>query len=135
MREFKFRAWHKVEKVMAKVELLNFEFQLADLHITHDWFIDNVNFSDIELMQYTGLKDRNGKEIYEGDIVSVKTEDPNICYIGYIDFNGGAFYFNSKKKFFDGEHYTDETLLSNFVSVCEVIGNIYENEELLKQKE
>lgn len=79
--------------------------------------------------QYTGLKDKNEKEIYEGDILKIKSEFDNteiICDIIYLD---GAF---RTKKFMFGSYY--DCLYYCYANDCEleVIGNIYENSELLK---
>lgn len=81
------------------------------------------------LMQYTGLKDKNGKEIYEGDIVNCKEYE---CY-GKItwDEDCAAFYFEILQE--DGT-FIDEWLY-DYIDELEVIGNIYENPELLEVEE
>ncbi len=78
-------------------------------------------FYDNELMQFTGLKDKNGKEIYEGDIFSLG--DLNILYV--CDFDNG---------YFGGMQHGNKSRvgLAYWESNIEVIGNIYENPELLK---
>lgn len=92
---------------------------------------DKITWSVLEqtVGQYTGIKDTNGKEIYEGDIIRIKSEFDNteiICEIIYLD---GAF---RTKKFIFGSYY--DCLYYWYANDCEleVIGNIYENSELLK---
>jgi len=89
----------------------------------------NVNLFDIgdlpnvELMQYTGVKDKNGKEIYEGDIVILNdAEEENRCVVKY---KYGSYIL------IDGDLRED---LSNVeAKFLEVIGNIYENKNLLEE--
>lgn len=74
--------------------------------------------------QYTGLKDKNGKEIYEGDIVKIDKED----YKYIVKFYDGCFVGINK---YD-EHYEQAKILGNlFTLELEVIGNIHDNPELL----
>lgn len=63
MREVKFRAWEKNMKIMMPVE--NIDFLTKQINTNSLWRM----FHEIELMQYTGLKDKNGKDIYEGDVL------------------------------------------------------------------
>jgi uncharacterized phage protein (TIGR01671 family) len=91
----------------------------------------SIDYSEeYEIMQYTGLKDKNGKEIFEGDIL--KLQYPlNYGYAGIhnkeiivvISFDNGCFWFK-------GDGYTDCNW--HFYNEYEVIGNIYEHEDLLK---
>lgn len=117
-RPIKFRAWDKVSSKMI----------VTDFHITCFGIVwnahnphDEVNY---ELMQFTGLKDKNGKEIYEGDVLRIGTS-PNAYPIYY---DGEKAWFTTCKK---DNSYLD---VGNW-SHAKIIGNIYENPELLNQPE
>ena len=77
-----------------------------------------------ELMQYTGLKDKNGKEIYEGDIVQGRIKDEGIDVKGIVVYCECGYYFIKDK---------DDEVEICIISDLEVIGNIYENPELLEE--
>lgn len=134
MREIKFRAWDKNEKIMSdtfKISDTEVYYQEGVFLLMHD-DLDNI---EIEIMQFTGLKDKNGKEIYEGDIVErvydfTKSNKPlkTIDQIIYED-NWGSFAFMNKTKI--GQGYS-RIYSGHKVFPFEVIGNIYENPELLK---
>jgi hypothetical protein len=121
MREIEFRAWLKRYKEIAKVDLLGKNKILSG----RCWF----DFKDIELMQYTGIKDKNGVKIFEGDIVKVygRTFDNalkyNISKVIYLDSQFALYIYN---QYF--------AIYSDLCSNYEVIGNIYENKELLEAK-
>ena len=111
MREIKFRAWNKVEKVMMKVNTIYFCFEKGDVATLDLNDGSNEYIQIMELMQFVGLKDKNGVEIYEGDVgYAIRTKDKKRMLItfgmahAYIDY---------------------------FIGPYEIIGNIYENPDLL----
>ena len=77
MRDIKFRIWDIENKEMLEVQELDFEptFYGGRIAIRPDQYSDYFDSEDMILMQYTGLKDKNGKEIYEGDKVYIIPED------------------------------------------------------------
>ena len=123
MREIKFRAWHKEEKIMG--EVLGIDILHKEIFFSNG-DVDCCGFADlkyIELMQYTGLKDKNNKEIYEGDILL----DRNNKKPYKVIFKNGSFRAEFEGDF--EEHSFD--LIDVVAQGCEVVGNIYENPELL----
>jgi len=111
MREIKFRCWHKTEKSMLKPD--DKYGTTRDL----DCVVYYMQGQPVELMQYTGLKDKNGKEVYEGDIVRVAHDayESPICVISIKNLVAGDFMLDEAE-----------------VKEAEVIGNIYQNPALLK---
>lgn len=70
-REIKFRMWHKKSKKMFDVESINFKDRIVNIWNSGMYSLSTFCLDDVILMQYTGLHDKNGKEIYEGDILKV----------------------------------------------------------------
>ena len=124
MREIKFRVWHKADEKMYEV------YGFAQ----NKWFLKGKQFpmpnGAVVIMQYTGLKDKNGKEIYEGDLLTDYGEAPPL-YVEYSEKHG-AYCFVDK---FDPSGTVYYTPLMIYYEQMEVIGNIYENPELLEWKE
>lgn len=118
MREFKFRILEKANKKLYFYSLD--EIFKTDFFKTHD-------FKEFEISQYTGLKDCKGREIYEGDIVKFWVD-------GYAKSRTAKVKFNTERGrwilFATIGHHID--LTAEKASKCEIIGNIYENKELLK---
>ena len=136
MREIKFRAWDKINKDMFNVESINFQ----ERRVYKDT-VSYRNFEDIDLMQCTGLKDKNGKEIYEGDIVKFKDcsidGTKEFYNIGVIEREGKRDELVISQLIFEKSYFTENYMdfINETFELSEIIGNIYENPELLKEKE
>lgn len=129
MREIKFRVWDEEEKTMWRHENIGYiNFYDKVIWLRHGGFLD-MDYNPCTLMQYTGLKDKNGKEIYEGDIVSLFYE----TQISEVRFNSKYGCWEVKVQL--SIHSQGWDLLGNHLGESEVIGNIYENPELLEVEE
>ena len=127
MREIKFRAWHKEKKEIVDVEEIDFMNKVIN-YIDNDYEnnrqeIRGAYFEDVELMQYTGLKDKNNKEIYEGDVLSNGNDEKPYKVI----FENGSFRAEFEGDFEEYSFY----LIDIVAQHCEIVGNIYQNPELL----
>lgn len=132
MREIKFRAWDTVEKKMKLPTLLRLSRDLPYTDDNNNGKVfqmqcngqENVEYFNgrIELMQYTGLKDKNGKEIYEGDIIEYKS---------IYEWEKQPIK-KAEVVFEDGMFCPPGVIMD--LSRSEIIGNIYENPELLEKE-
>ena len=139
MRDLKFRSWDKITKQYYAVKGLEYdddgnldEVYLAGLKISESNPVFNLRKpSDVILEQSTGLKDKNCKEIYEGDIIREKWFDEDVRLgenrVGKVEYFTDGFVC-----WFVGGRLMQLGMLVG--SHIEVIGNIYENKELLKEK-
>ena len=129
VREIKFRAWLKDEKRMAKVhEVSFFDDKVFTIATIDNFYADD----EFKLMQSTGLKDNNGVEIYEGDIVKHKYMCDGIFYTEAVIYDKNYASFGLKAN--SGTIFYFVELNDDALSSLEVIGNIYENPELLGGK-
>ena len=124
----KFRAWLKKEQKMDN-EIDHISWLEDELYCIGDGITYMVLAEDLVLMQSTGLKDKNGMEIFEGDILAVEADDGVIILKVSWDDEHALFVIKTKK-------FNEETALVELVDdnsyPFEVIGNIYENPELLE---
>lgn len=114
----KFRAWDKKDKAIRDVTHIIYMYESVVLNVERTFY--ERTFCEIELMQSTGLKDKNGVEIYEGDIVENIYKE-----IGFIKNCNDALCFSRKERNF---------YLSGIGAgrPFKILGNIYENPELLE---
>lgn len=146
MRKIKFRAWLNYEEHMIDWENLHLETGENGLFIWVGDDLDN-NFgsaegeSDFELMQYTGLKDKNGREIYEGDILEITPKNrehyPEKSVFFVVSTQtlwGYDFYWKHVSGYDCSTHIT--RIDDNYEQLLnvEIIGNIHEHPHLLKEE-
>lgn len=142
MRDFKFRAWDKVYKTMIyNIQRIYDGLSDEDSGIDQDklyasnlsksCFGYNLNDPDIEVMQFTGLKDKNGKEIYEGD-TGKSWYDRSLIWEVYWNDDDARFWLRSGIREYGDMNCSDDLEAGVNWLEFEVIGNIYENPELLK---
>lgn len=127
----KFRVWHNELGRMMSIKNMWFQdSRIEELELNDAVMNDYITVSpdEIELMQSTGLKDKNGKEIFEGDIVDYKGREAVVKWHGSY----ASFIY----RFVDGlqERVSEWDPLFLACYHFEVIGNIYENQELLEVK-
>ena len=141
MREIEFRAYIKDKKQIVDVIDINFMQETIGYMNKADTKYTYAYFKDIELMQYTGLKDKNGKKIYEGDIVKLKELNYNYEWTAIVEFgNPNSEYvwgWNLKPITKDVGWNLDILCWVEMPigASCEIIGNIFDNPELLKEKQ
>lgn len=125
----KFRAWMKSLKWMCDVTNISFDSKFVDIcqqGDTERYTEMSVEFDEITLMQSTGLFDRNGKEIFEGDILDYRGRKALVRWHGsYASF---IYRFVDELQ----NRNTEWKPLYLAYMKCEIIGNIYENSELLE---
>ena len=129
MREIKFRAWDKKLKKWTNYSISNIDGTLIDFLNKETGFWESDRGGErFTLCQYTGLKNINEKEIYEGDIVRA---------LGFSKWIGVAKYSDKNQAFvfecIDKNYSRNIVFMSQFDKSFKILGNIYENPELLEE--
>ena len=132
----KFRAWYHKHESMYSVASIDLALECITV-LEDDYVFD---FEEVALMQSTGLKDQNGVDIFEGDIVKIKQQEPIDKYIpnnsnNEIVYKDSAFCVKETWKISDIQWPIVAGLYYKVSEEFEVIGNIYENPELLEVAE
>lgn len=133
-REIKFRAWDSKEEIMWTPELSIERYSSKYLNLatgviipgtSGDWG-DNEIKIDIDIMQYTGMRDKNGSEIYEGDICTIFIKQLTIPISLPVEYWASGFCVWMRNKDGVANIYLDD------IDVIQVIGNIHQDPELLR---
>ena len=130
MRTIKFRRYDYLENKMESIRTMNFDMKTNECIYTTNNFSNGARSpSASPLLQFTGFKDLNGREIFEGDIIKYVNQLYKVEF-----FNGGFFLRGSTK--YDGEsdlvygiHFSD---MADLEKHCEIVGNVFENQEMFK---
>lgn len=137
MNNLKFRAWDKANKEMLKIDVIDF-FLKGIRVLEHNGNSFFMKFSDVEIMQSTGYKDKKGTEIFIGDIVKIYIEDREEHKVYYalckvvFDEETSTTKLEIIERFCDMLMPPKYLYLKNVEDIV-VAGNIYENKELLRK--
>ena len=119
----KLRAWHKNIGKMFEVSFIDFDTKLIGLNIDLEIII--FDFDDVIIMESTVLKDKNGKEIFDGDILHGKDDEGDFWDIVKYDKDNAVWIRGFV-------YYSSPINISENVETLSVVGNIYENPEILR---
>lgn len=148
----RYRMWNRITSQLHLVDGLYFDDKEAEC-VDDDNVLRFVSFKNVELMQSTGLKDKNGKEIFEGDILKFNDEWNEYCHEGYVDgsveginfvevVRGEACFEFGKTKYPDSslfilmedEHLNFKDFIRSEDFEFEIIGNVWEDGDLIDGK-
>lgn len=125
----RYRAWDKIHKTMYEADdVVSIDIEKKQVYVKTPFFeqLSCYNFRDIDLMQSTGFRDKNGKEIFEGDII----DSTGGFMTGVVEFREALGMFVSNLV-----EYNNFEHLCNVASSRKIIGNIWEHPELAEVKQ
>ena len=131
----RYRAWNKATKEMHEVDdIVSIDFEKKQIYVKTLFFnqLNHYVFDAVVLMQSTGLRDKNGKEIFEGDILKVTNLS---SWLEVVSFNNNKAMFVSKEVKREVEETPLYDLFNTDIFEVEIIGNIYTNPELAEVKQ
>jgi len=130
---FKYKVKFEIDGKVEIFDVANLDIERGQIFFKREdgqYYNIGIGCEDVELLQCTGLKDKNGKLIYEGDIVKTITQPNIIENVGIVKWD------NKSAQFLRTSNLESEDLVSFWWNdTVEVIGNIYENPELLSEVE
>ncbi|MDY4024804.1 MAG: YopX family protein [Enterococcus avium] len=125
----KFRAWWIQDEVMTHIDTL--EFLQGGIRVSDGCWHEKFLGDEVILMQSTGLKDKNGVEIFEGDVVNY--DDGEFSYIGSVKKDCYQFYINGIEPV-DSYDFIDVSNTFDGTTSLTILGNIYEDKGLLEAR-
>ena len=120
----KYRAYSKADKAIYEVLLIDFKAPIEQIKVRKTGISDWFDWCDIVLMQSTGLFDKHGVEIFEGDVVKFQDE------LYQIEFR--SYRFEAKGFWLTYQDVPDDFFSEDAYKKCEVVGNVHENQKLLE---
>ncbi len=126
-----YRVWHKIEKRFVDLRSIDFELDNIGYDAYREAnYYDVAKFDEIVFQQFTGYTTIDGIEVYEGDLVSYEYEDK--CVVHEVMWAWGAWHLGISKDF---HNYSSRNInrLGTAYYKCKIIGNIFENSELLNK--
>jgi uncharacterized phage protein (TIGR01671 family) len=137
--EIAFRAWHKEKKKMFNIDYMDFKDHIRSVGLIDPEYNEGIRSDDrrdVEIMQYTGFKDKDGIKIFQGDIIKIDEEIGNNLFGEVKQLSGGQYYIDHQKVNLKYQHQihcevceTESPIffLQYFDSYeLKIIGNIYE---------